>query len=524
MKWLEKVRRLLARDYPDASNLTTVAPISSPKADEQDILTLVEHGYQLKDSGHLEDALSVFLSAHAKDPTSCVALNAIGLLYKALNRPQDALQQFRRALEINPRHVGSLCNAAAVLTEIGEPDAAIENCSRALEIEPGFEPALTVLALSLSSAGRHEEALTICDQLVSDNPGHIRLRRNRALTLQQLGRFDEALADFKRIVELAPEDQQARMSLALNALLCGDFADGWLFHEARWYTGAPDRHPLAGRINQASWDGQTPLSGKTILLHAEQGYGDTIQFSRYCRMVKARGARVLLGVPAAIRPLFRDLEGVDELIPDQRALPSFDEHSSLMSLPLAFSTRLDSIPEIGAKLAASSDKLKIWRDRLGAARRMRVAISWKGNPSHADDAKRSIQLDQFRSLFDLPIEFLSIQFAVTEAERLVLSNSPNVRDVSGEIRDFEDSAAVLECCDLIISVDSAPAHLAGAMDKPCWILIAQPPDWRWLLKREDSPWYPSVRLYRQPHAGEWATALEKLRADLSTLSASWVHP
>ena len=516
MTWLEKVRQMLPGDKSNPAKGAFQALGPGPQPAALEVAELVKRGYQFKDAGQLADALSMFLSAHAKDPASCVALNALGLVYKDLNRLEEALQQFRRALQIDPHHLGSLCNAAAVLTQAGRQEEAIEYCRQALTINAEFEPALTVLAQSLNSAGRHEEALTICDRLVERYPDHIRLRRNRALTLQQLGHFDAALADFKRIVELGPDDQQARMSLSLNALLCGDFATGWVFHEARWNIGPVG--PIAARTGRASWDGKASLRGKTILLYAEQGYGDTIQFSRYCTMVKALGARVLLGVPAAVRPLFANLEGVDDLIPDNAELPSFDEHSSLMSLPLAFETRLATIPAMGARLAAPAQKIAGWRARLGQPRRMRVAISWKGNPGHADDSKRSIQLDHFSSLFELQVDFLSIQIGITQAERLILSQSKNVLDVSSEIADFEDTAALMECCDLVISVDSAPAHLAGAIGKPCWILIAQPPDWRWMLDRDDSPWYQSVRLYRQPRSGDWQGALEKIRADLSALN------
>ena len=220
---------------------------------------------------------------------------------------------------------------------------------------------------------------------------------------------------------------------------------------------------------------------------------------------------MLLGVPAAMRPLFKNLVGVDELLPDHAHLPVFDEHAPLMSLPLAFETRLDSIPEVGEALAAPAHKVSAWRARLGASQRMRVAVSWKGNPDHLDDEKRSIRLELFCRLFQLPVDFFAIQFGITDAERLILHNFSNLRDVSPEIADFEDSAALIECCDLVISIDSAPAHLAGAMGKPCWLLIAQPPDWRWLLERADSPWYPSLRLYRQPKPGDWQSALELLR-------------
>jgi tetratricopeptide (TPR) repeat protein len=517
MDWLRKIRGLRSDKPPGPLEKTSPVTTSAIALPAGEVMELIERGYQAKDSGRLKEALALFHSAHIKDRNSDAAVTGLGLVYKDLNQPEDALRQFNQVLARKPDHVASLCNAAASLSMLGRTEEAIAFCHRALEVDTSFEPALTMLAQCLNASGRHQDALVICNQLVEAYPHHIRLRRNRALTLHQLGRFDLALDDFRTIVALEPSDQQARYSLGLNALLCGDFATGWSFHEARFAIGAAGGHPLAGRIDQAAWDGKRSLNDKTMLLYAEQGYGDTIQFSRYCQMVKARGAHVLLGVPAALRPLFRNLEGVDELIPDGRELPHFDEHCALMSLPLAFDTRLDTIPEIGAVLAASPDKQMLWRHRLGEKQRLRAAVSWKGNPRHTDDAKRSLSLAEFSTLFSLPMDFLVIQFGITEAERAILATRNNVRDVTAEVVDFEDSAALFEQCDLVISIDSAPAHLAGAMAKPCCILIAQPPEWRWLLEREDSPWYQSVRLFRQPRPGDWQGALARLTLHLSAL-------
>jgi tetratricopeptide (TPR) repeat protein len=517
MKWLDKFMKRTPMIAPHSKGSHQDDASTPPaSAGVEPISGMIERAYRSKDMRRPAEALSIFQAALARDSEDCGVLNGLGLVYLDLAMPLEALSHFKQALEVNPDHLSSLCNSASVLTSLGQPQEAIRNCERALSIKADFEPALVPLAFAYNSLGRHEEALVICDRLVRAYPDRSQLRRNRALTLQDMGRFNEALSDFRAIVELDPSDRQARHSLALNSLLCGDFTTGWREHEARWASGNVV-HPLAGRQLKAPWDGKRDLSGKTILLYAEQGHGDTIQFSRYCRLVKARGARVLLGVPAPLRPIFKDLEGVDELIPDHQELPDFDEQSPLMSLPLAFETRLDTIPEQATALAASPAKIADWQTRLGEADRLRIAISWKGNPSHAADAARSIALEEFSALFLLPFDFVSVQFGVTSAEQSILRDFPNVRDVGSQINDFEDSSALIACCDLVISVDSAPAHLAGAMGKPCWILITYRPDWRWLLDRGDSPWYSSVRLFRQPRPGDWRSVFEFVKRDLAAL-------
>jgi len=516
VKWFDKIRghSLVTAKSPDLISAQSGSDALAPPASEP-LARLVERAYEKKDLGDTEAALALFQTALARDSVNCSVLNGLGLVCADLARPDDALQYFERALQIDPEHVSSLCNSAPLLTQLGRAEEALRNCEHVLSLKPDFEPALSALAQALNRLGRQEEALSICDHLVERNPHRLQLRRNRAMILQDLGRYETALADLRAIAEFDPSDPNAQYSLAFNSLLCGDFETGWKAHESRWAAlGVAAPHPLAGQKLNEPWDGKRSLQGKTILLHGEQGYGDNIQFSRYCKLVKTRGAHVLLGVPAALRRLFRELDGVDELVDDHQPLPHFDEYIALMSLPLAFGTRLETIPEQGRPFSAPPERIAAWQARLGQAMRPRIAVCWRGNPKFPGNANRSIPFNDFAALFHLPFEFLSMQIDLTKEETALLHNTPNVRDCGSELVDFEESAALLSCCELVISIDSAPAHLAGAMKKPSWILLCQRPDWRWLLNRSDSPWYPAMRLYRQTQLGQWGPILETVRRDL----------
>jgi hypothetical protein len=334
--------------------------------------------------------------------------------------------------------------------------------------------------------------------------------------LQCLDRLDEAAASFDRAIAVAPDLPEARWNKALLDLSRGDFASGLPGYEWRWRRG--DAEGLRN-FTQPQWRGED-LDGRTILLHAEQGFGDTLQMVRYVPMVAARGGRVILEVPDALLPLLADLKGAAALLGRGSALPDFDLHCPLMSLPLAFGTTLDTIPSDVPYLRAPTGRLNAWRARLDNLPCPRIGLVWSGKPSHKNDHNRSIPLATFApAVRQTGLTFVSLQREYRDADRTDLARWPNLKRFDHALTDFADTAALIDQLDLVIAVDTAVAHLAGAMGKPLWVLLSHIQDWRWLLGHADSPWYPTARLLRQPQIGDWDSVIAKLTQDLAAFAA-----
>jgi hypothetical protein len=326
--------------------------------------------------------------------------------------------------------------------------------------------------------------------------------------LQQLRRDEEALACYHEAWKLDPDHGAARRSAAYCRLLMGDFAQGWMQHESRWE--ASDVVFRRRHADRPLWLGVEPVAGKTVLLHAEQGFGDTLQFCRYASLVAARGATVVLEVPAALKTVLASLHGVSRVVSESDTQLPFDFQCPLMSLPLAFGTDLNTVPAETPYLRADADRVQTWKARLdeaGGRGRLRIGLAWSGNPHHKNDENRSMSLATLAPLYGLDATFVSLQPDVRQDDAGVLAQS-GILDFRGELRDFADTAALMQALDLVISVDTSVAHLAGALGRPLWILLPRVPDWRWLLDREDSPWYPGARLFRQDRPGDWPVVIE----------------
>jgi tetratricopeptide (TPR) repeat protein len=326
----------------------------------------------------------------------------------------------------------------------------------------------------------------------------------------------EALMFIRQALRLDPGMAEAEESDSIWLLRYGRFREGWAKYEARYRTG--EGRPLRRDFRQPQWRGE-PIHDRTILLYAEQGFGDAIQFARYAPLVAARGARVILEVHAGLGVALQGLPGVSRLIENGVALPPFDLHCPLLSLPLAFGTDLDSIPASIPYITAAPDRVFAWRNRLGPRRVPRIGVAWSGNPQHREDKQRSIPLAQLAELFrDQPDrEFHVLQNDVRESDRPALAALPHLRDHSRTLRDFADTAALVSLMDVVISVDTALVHLAGAMGWPVWVMLAAVPDWRWMLGRDDSPWYPSMWLFRQQRRGDWTPVLHDVARQLEDM-------
>jgi hypothetical protein len=396
----------------------------------------------------------------------------------------------------------------------GRHPAAVDLASRALELDPTQVEVLCNRGAALRALGRYQEALADYDSALATAPAHGAAHNNRGVALAALNRYDDARAAYDRALAIDPHDERARFNRALALLVSGDLPAGFADFESRWRGSDTQAGPRPMQAPQ--WTGREPLAGKTILLHAEQGLGDSIQFARYVPLVAGRGATVILEAHGGLGPLLQGLNGVTRVITRGEALPQHDFHCPLMSLALAFGTTLDTIPHAVPYLEAPQEHLERWRARLGARRRPRVGLAWSGSTTLRNDRNRSIALEQLAPLRALPFDFHSLQKEVRPGDAAALASGPPVETFGDELADFRDTAALVQLMDLVISVDTAVAHLAGALAKPVWILLPWSPDWRWLLGRRESPWYPTARLWRQASPGDWRGVIERVREEART--------
>jgi hypothetical protein len=339
------------------------------------------------------------------------------------------------------------------------------------------------------------------------------------VALAGLKRSREAASYYDKAINLDPEYAEAHWNKSLLFLLMGDFDSGWKSYEWRWKIPGLMRdladfsQPLW--LGQAEFGGIEGLAGKTILVHSEQGLGDTIQFARYLLLLAENGARVVFELPAALFGALRGVTGVNDFVVRGQTLPAADFHCPLLSLPLAFKTTLESIPSPGPYLKADALKVKQWSERLGLKSSPRIGLVWSGNAQHKNDHNRSIPLELLLSRLPERFDWVSLQRELREDDQRVLELHPHIRHFGDELEDFTDTAALCEQMDLVISVDTSVAHLSGALGRPTWVLLPHVPDWRWLLDRDDSPWYRCMKLYRQPAPGNWGSVMAQVAYSLN---------
>jgi tetratricopeptide (TPR) repeat protein len=465
--------------------------------------------------GRNDLALASYDRALALRPEQPDALNNRGNALLALGRVDEAIASYDRALFARPDFPEAHCNRGSALEKLQRWDEALASYDRALALRPDYADALYNRGNVMKSLERYSDALVDYDRALALRPRHADAHNNRGQVLRELLRYDEALASYDAALALQPEHTMARCNAAAMRLLTGDFGRGWADYEWRW------KKPSVVRTNrsfqQPIWLGGEQIAGKTILLHSEQGLGDTIQFSRYVPLVAARSAQVIFEVQKPLQALMADFAGMAQVIARGDALPAFDVHCPLMSLPLAFGTLLGTIPAAPAYLRAPAERSTKWQARLAPSRRPRIGLVWSGNPGHERDRERSIPLRALLPLLDTGAAAVSLQKDVRPDDAAVLDEYGDILNAGGEFADFSDTAAVISQLDLVISVDTSVAHLAGALGKPVWILLTHMPDFRWLLGRDDSPWYPSARLFRQDRDRAWDSVITRVRAALGDL-------
>jgi tetratricopeptide (TPR) repeat protein len=510
-------------------------------------------GNVLKALLRFDEALASYDRALALRPDFAEAHSNRGAVLCELNRLEEALASSERALKLRPNFAEAHCNRANALRKLKRLDEALAGYDRALSLKADYAEAHSNRGAALHDLYRFEEALASYDTALAQRPDFAEALSNRGNALQELKRFEEAVEDYERanllqniaevhsncgnaLTELRrfgealvsfdraiagrPVLAEAHFNAALCLLLTGELRRGWQKYEWRWQT-----EQLRGtdrQFDQPQWTGLEDIAGRTVLLHAEQGFGDTLQFCRYAPRVAARGARVILEVQKPLVALMRTLAGDIDIIAKGDPLPTFDLHCPLLSLPLAFNTELDTIPGETPYLSAVPAKSGAWRARLGPRKRPRIGLVWAGDPrkqlpnAHLIDRQRSVAFDMLVPLFDLAdCEFVSLQKGEQAVEQLRASVfRHHVIDWSDNFHDFSDTAALIDNLDLVIAVDTAVAHLAGALGKPLWLLNRYNTCWRWLLDRDDSPWYPAARLFRQDETRDWDPVIGRVAAAL----------
>jgi tetratricopeptide (TPR) repeat protein len=462
-----------------------------------------------------DEAIASYEKALALDPRHAHAHYNRGNALLDLKKPELAAASFEQAIAMDPDYADAHANLGATRLKLKQHDKARACFERAIELKPDFAQAHLNLGSTLIKLKQAHEAVKCFEKAIELHPDDLEAYANCGNALQELKRFDEAFACYDQAIALQPDHAGAHWGKALTLLLTEDFANGWRLFEWRWKIEDSLKMGLR-HYRQALWLGGESLQGKTIFLYPEQGLGDIIQFCRYVKWVKQLGAQVVLEVPAPLVRLLQGLDGVDRLVVSGMPLPDFDVQCPLMSLPLAFNTRIDSIPGPQAYLKASQAQVESWKQRLGPPQMPRIGLAWSGNPQHDNDLNRSLALSELVAHLPPGFEYHSLQKEIRDADASAL-DAAGIRRHEQALLDFSETAALCQLMDVVISVDTSVAHLAAALGRPTWLLLPYSPDWRWLLDRDDSPWYASMRLYRQSSDRQYAPVLQRVAQDLMKL-------
>jgi tetratricopeptide (TPR) repeat protein len=463
-------------------------------------------GVALAKQGRLTEAVASQQQALRLKPEFPEALNCLAGAFRQQGKLTEAVASYQQALRLKPEYAEAHSNLGVALEEQGRLTEAVASCEQALRLKPDYAEAHNNLANALRRQDKRTEAEASYKEALRLKPEYAEAHSNLGVTLAEQGKLTEAEASYQHALRLNPNYAEAHVYLAHVWFLSGDFERAWPEYE--WRRKRQDFSPPS--FFQPLWGGSS-LRGQTILLFAEQGQGDTLQFIRYALLVQRRGLTVIVQCQAPLQRLLATCAGIDRLVLPRAALPSFDVQAPLLSLPRIFRSTLATIPANIPYLSADPELRTRWQQQLSGIGGFKVGIAWQGNPEHKRDQWRSVPLLAFAPLAGVPgVRLVSLQKGAGREQVPDLADRLGVLDVADRLEDFADTAAVMVNLDLVITVDTAVAHLAGALGVPVWVVLPLVPDWRWLLEREDSPWYPSMRLFRQNAWGDWAGVFERL--------------
>lgn len=462
--------------------------------------------------GKLDDALAGLKQALRSKPDYADAHNNLGIVLLEQGQSEPAAASLRQAIYLNPAYAAAHCNLGTALRALNKLDEAIAHWQQAVRLKPDYTEAHIFLGIAFTEQGRLDQAVDSLNEALSHQPDSVDARINLGNALREQGKIDDAMAQYEQAVRLQPANAIAHKNLGMMRLLTGNFEQGW--PEYDWRLKCKESNVPA--FSQPLWDG-SPLQGRTILLFAEQGLGDTLQFIRYAPLVKERGGNVVLACPESLFPILAGCTGIDRIV-SRSSLPEFDVYAPLLSLPRIFGTSAATIPADGPYLVADPDLVNRWQRTLNGLSGFKIGIAWQGSSLYEADRFRSFPLSHFAPLARMEgLRLISLQKGEGSeqlarlAGRIAVTDLGPMDEAAGA---FMDTAAVMKNLDLVITSDSAVAHLAGALGVPVWVALSYVPDWRWLRDREDSPWYPTMRLFRQAERGGWSGVFERIAREL----------
>ena len=463
-------------------------------------------GSALQDLGRLDEAVASYREALALQPDAVEIHDNLAGALRSQGELAAAVACYERAIALRPDRIESQIGLGVVLRDQGQLGEAVARYERALALAPDHPETLDNLGIVLVDLGRLEEAVAHHERALAVRPDSAEAHYNLGSALQRQGRYAEALACYGRALSLKPDHAGAHLNRSLALLITGQFEEGWTEYEWRFAVARYDRN-----FDRPLWSGEA-LTGRTILIHAEQGFGDTLQFVRYIPLVAKRGGTVVLEVPRPLVRLVRSVEGASEVLAAGDPLPAFDYHCPLLSLPRVFKTDLATIPSTVPYLGVPAGASAAWAERIVSASGLRVGVVWAGT------AVGAIDLRLLEPLWDLAgVSWFSLQAGDRSAD-ISLLDRVDIADLSSWLTDFTETAAAVCELDLVISVDTSVAHLAGALARPTWLLLPYRSEWRWLIEREDSPWYPTARLFRQRKDGDWPSVAREVAASLAQMA------
>ncbi len=470
-------------------------------------------GVLVLQTGHAADAVTLLERSVAENPYNAPALTNLGLAYSVTRRYDEARVILEEAVRLDPANAGAYGNLGMVLHNLGRPNDAVSSYRKSLQLEPDSVVTNSNLGVALQDLSRLDESQQCYERARELAPNQAVSHFNMATVLKDQGHLAAAIDCFEQALRLKPDDAQALCGLGTVWLSMGDFAAGWAAYEHR--VGCPQFNTF--QFPQPLWDG-SPLADRTLLIHCEQGLGDTLQFIRYVKLAEERGNKIIVAAQPALIPLLAQ-SGFTGLVPRNGPLPAFDVHAPLMSLPNIFRTTEQTVPRDVPYLAADEERTARWREKLSQFHGLKVGIAWQGRMPFTSDRMRSIALEQFAPLARIPnVRLLSLQKGPGSEQIAALAGSFEVIDLAEDLDPaggaFLDTAAVMKSLDLVVMSDTGPAHLAGALGVPIWMALGRTSEWRWMLNRADSPWYPTMRLFRQPESGGWQPVFEAMARKL----------
>jgi len=458
-----------------------------------------------------QDAHVSFNKAIALKPDYAECYNNLGIVLQELGRLDEALASFDKAIALKPDNARAHNNRGTVLSDLRRIDDALISYEKAIALNPSYAEAFYNRGMATHDSKRFDHALASYDKAISLRPEYAEAHHNRGAVLQDLQRLDDAAGAYGKAITLRPDRAESYANQGYCYLQMERFEEGWPLHEWRKKL----QMPVGNRsFQQPLWLGREDISNKTLFVHWEQGFGDTIQFCRYGKLLKTRGVNVVMSVQEPLYRLLIQMSPDIEIINQTEVPENFDYHCPMMTLPLALATTLKTVPTEQRYIFSDEQLCRTWEERLPSKTKPRVGIVWRGSATHRNDRNRSIDLDVLAPLFSSDTHWVSLQHDGGHSGN-ASPGLPQLISYPGMWKDFADTAAVIDCLDLVITVDTSVAHLAGAMGKPVWILLPFNSDWRWLLHRDDSPWYPSARLFRQNQSESWADVISRVRAAFS---------